>query len=69
MKKSQILKSALFLLVCISAGLTAPAQKKSRSKTPQAPVYRLPDDRFGYGMPDALGEAVGKTELHNRHGK
>ena len=31
--------------------------------------YLLPDNRFGYGMLDALGEAVGKKDLHNSHGK
>ncbi len=31
--------------------------------------YLLPDNRFGYGMLDALGEAVGKTDLHLKRGK
>ena len=31
--------------------------------------YLLPDNRFGYGMLDALGEAVGKEGLHGKHGK
>ena len=31
--------------------------------------YLLPDNRFGYGMLDALGEAVGKENLHELHGK
>jgi len=29
----------------------------------------LPDNRFGYGMLDALGEALGKTDMHLQHGK
>jgi hypothetical protein len=31
--------------------------------------YLLPDNRFGYGMLDALAEAVGKEGNHLRHGK
>ncbi len=31
--------------------------------------YLLPDNRFGYGMLDALGEALGKNDLHSVHGK
>ncbi len=30
--------------------------------------YLLPDNRFGYGMLDALGEAVGKDNPHLHHG-
>ena len=31
--------------------------------------YLLPDNRFGYGMLNALGEAVGKRELNQIRGK
>ena len=31
--------------------------------------YLLPDNRFGYGMLDALGEALGKGSNHSKHGK
>ncbi|MDE6820109.1 MAG: glycoside hydrolase family 99-like domain-containing protein [Bacteroides acidifaciens] len=31
--------------------------------------YLLPDNRFGYGMLDALGEALGKEGNHQKHGK
>ena len=31
--------------------------------------YLLPDNRFGYGMLDALGEALGKEGNHEKHGK
>jgi hypothetical protein len=31
--------------------------------------YLLPDNRFGYGMLDALGEALGKSHMRNLHGK
>lgn len=31
--------------------------------------YLLPDNRFGYGMLDALGEALGKSNMHLIHGK
>ena len=31
--------------------------------------YLLPDNRFGYGMLDALGEALGKENLHQKRGK
>jgi len=30
--------------------------------------YLLPDNRFGYGMLDALAEAVGKSDNHQIHG-
>ncbi|KAA6351581.1 hypothetical protein EZS27_001104 [termite gut metagenome] len=30
--------------------------------------YLLPDNRFGYGMLDALSEALGNSSLHNQHG-
>lgn len=30
--------------------------------------YLLPDNRFGYGMLDALGEALGKEGNHEKHG-
>ena len=30
--------------------------------------YLLPDNRFGYGMLDALGEALGKGSNHKKHG-
>ena len=29
----------------------------------------LPDNRFGYGMLDALAEALGKEGTHGLHGK
>lgn len=31
--------------------------------------YLLPDNRFGYGMLDALAEALGKKDSHATHGK
>lgn len=31
--------------------------------------YLLPDNRFGYGMLDALGEALGKKGLDTKHGR
>lgn len=31
--------------------------------------YLLPDNRFGYGMLDALAEALGKGTNHTKHGK
>ena len=31
--------------------------------------YLLPDNRFGYGMLNALGEAVGLQKLNQRRGK
>ncbi|MCE5187465.1 MAG: glycoside hydrolase family 99-like domain-containing protein [Planctomycetaceae bacterium] len=31
--------------------------------------YLLPDNRFGYGMLDALAEALGKPDTHTLHGK
>lgn len=30
--------------------------------------YLLPDNRFGYGMLDALAEALGKENPHQNHG-
>lgn len=52
---------AALLLVTLT---TADARKKPEKQR----RCRLPEDRFGFGMLDALGEAVGKDNPHAHHG-